>query len=60
MRISKSQLLTMIKTQAQLLEDKGQYVGAKAIEVATIQVELFIRAMTKNNLSIKNILERGN
>lgn len=59
MRISKSQVLTMIKTQAQLLENNGQYIGKKAIEIATLQVELFIRAMTKNNLSIKNILERG-
>ena len=56
MRISKSQILTMIKTQAQLIENKGQYVGKKAIEIATIQVELFIRAMTKNNLSIADIL----
>jgi hypothetical protein len=58
MRINKKQVLTMIKTQAQLLEDKGQYVGAKAIEIATIQVELFIRAMTKNNLSIADILNK--
>ena len=57
MRVNKEQILTMIKTQAQLLEDKGQYIGVKAIEVATIQVELFIRAMTKNNLSIANILK---
>lgn len=47
----------MIRTQAQLLEDKGLYVGAKAIEIATIQVELFIKAMTKNNLSIADILK---
>ena len=58
MRVNKTQVLTMIKTQAQLLEDKGQYVGKKAIEIATIQVELFIRAMTKNNLSIADILNK--
>lgn len=58
MRVNKTQVLTMIKTQAQLLEDKGLYIGAKAIEIATIQVELFIRAMTKNNLSIADILKK--
>ena len=57
MRVNKTQVLTMIRTQAQLLEDKGLYVGAKAIEIATIQVELFIKAMTKNNLSIADILK---
>ena len=56
MRVNKTQVLTMIKTQAQLIENKGQYVGKKAIEIATIQVELFIRSMTKNNLSIADIL----
>lgn len=56
MRVNKEQILTMIKTQAQLLENSGEYIGAKAIEMATLQVELFIRAMTKNKLSISNIL----
>ena len=56
MKITKEQVIESIIQQAKIIQEIEKCTGKQAIEKATLQVDILIRRLTKNNLNLKKVM----